>query len=58
MSFLVTRPEIPVPLSRVMSMLCSFAIFRTTGDDFVRRRSASVAGRTGGRAATPLSASP
>ena len=32
MSFLVTRPEIPVPFSCAMSMPCSFAILRTSGD--------------------------
>src|SRR4051812_14253308 len=42
MSFFVTRPEMPVPLSWAMSMACSFAIARTTGELFVRRRSATV----------------
>src|SRR5918994_8001125 len=34
MSFLVTRPEMPVPGIPLMSTLCSAAIFRTGGDDF------------------------
>src|SRR6185436_12722899 len=47
MSFFVTRPEMPVPFSRVMSMLFALAILRTTGEDLMRRRSASVCGTTG-----------
>ena len=43
MSFFVTRPEMPVPFSCVMSTPCSFAILRTSGDERVRRRSSSVA---------------
>src|SRR5690242_3024560 len=42
MSFLVTRPLRPVPSSLEMSTLCSWAIFRTRGLDFVRRRSSAV----------------
>ena len=38
-SFLVTRPEIPLPLNAVMSTPCSAAIRLTSGDDFVRSRS-------------------
>ena len=33
MSFLVTRPLMPVPLIWRMSTLCSFAIRRTSGDE-------------------------
>src|SRR5579864_7452730 len=47
MSFLVTRPEIPVPARAVMSTPCAFAIVRTRGEDRVRRRSARVTGRAG-----------
>src|SRR3954447_8305938 len=39
MSFFVTRPEMPEPLICAMSTSFSFAILRTSGDDFVRRRS-------------------
>jgi hypothetical protein len=42
MSCLVTRPEIPVPGTRLMSTLCSAAILRTTGDDRVWRSSSAV----------------
>src|ERR1043165_2675186 len=42
MSFLVTRPLRPVPSSLEMSTLCSWAILRTRGLDFVRRRSSTV----------------
>jgi hypothetical protein len=38
----VTRPEVPVPSSRVMSMLCSAAILRTRGLERVRRSSSAV----------------
>ena len=48
MSFFVTRPLMPVPCSAVMSTPCSAAIFRTTGDDFVRRRSSTVVGPVAG----------
>src|SRR6185503_5512354 len=41
MSFLVTRPLRPVPSSFEMSTLCSWAILRTSGLDFVRRRSST-----------------
>ncbi len=41
MSFLVTRPEIPVPESEAMSTPCSAAIFLTTGEERVRSRSSS-----------------
>ncbi len=44
MSFLVTRPETPLPLRREMSMPCSAAIRRTSGVERVRRRSSRVAG--------------
>src|SRR5207302_2790013 len=43
MSFFVTRPETPVPSSWVVSTLFSLAILRTSGDDFVRRRSSNEA---------------
>src|SRR5207237_1266362 len=43
MSFLVTRPLMPVPSSCLMSMPCSSAILRTSGLDFVRRNSSAVA---------------
>src|SRR6185503_12995202 len=42
MSFLVTRPLRPVPSSFEMSTLCSCAILRTRGLDFVRRSSSAV----------------
>src|SRR5688572_29984487 len=42
MSFLVTRPLMPVPSSLEMSTPCSWAIFRTSGLDFVLRKSAAV----------------
>ena len=42
MSFFVTRPEMPVPVMRLMSTLCSFAIFLTSGEDRCRT-SSSVA---------------
>jgi hypothetical protein len=42
MSFFVTRPEMPVPWMRLMSTLCSFAIFLTSGEDRCRA-SSSVA---------------
>src|SRR5215203_2921596 len=37
MSCFVTRPPMPEPCSARMSMWCSFAIFRTRGDDLARR---------------------
>ena len=43
MSFFVTRPLTPVPGIREMSMLCSWAILRTTGDDRTRRSSSTEA---------------
>jgi hypothetical protein len=43
MSFLVTRPLRPVPSSCEISTPCSCAILRTSGLDFVRRRSSAVA---------------
>ena len=43
MSFLVTRPLMPVPSSCLISTPCSSAIFRTSGLDFVRRKSSAVA---------------
>src|SRR4051812_48418602 len=46
MSFLVTRPLIPVPSRREMSMPCSRAILRTSGLDFVRRNSSAVCSRS------------
>src|SRR5690349_5096731 len=42
MSFFVTRPLTPVPSSFEISTPCSWAIFRTSGLDFVRRRSSTV----------------
>src|SRR5881275_665720 len=42
MSFLVTRPDAPVPSSCEMSMPCSRAMLRTKGLDFVRRNSSTV----------------
>src|SRR5215204_4151503 len=42
MSFLVTRPLIPVPSSFEMSTPCSSAILRTRGLDLVRRRSSTL----------------
>src|SRR5687767_2309889 len=39
MSLLVTLPEMPVPGTPVISTPCSAAIFRTSGEDFVRKRS-------------------
>src|SRR5262245_10020663 len=48
MSRFVTRPEIPVPLSAVMSRPRSFAIRRTTGEDRWRRSSA-IEGEAGPR---------
>src|SRR5262245_29073005 len=41
MSVLVTRPLIPVPWIPEMSMLCSWAILRTTGEERTRRRSST-----------------
>src|SRR5688572_28402629 len=41
MSFLVTRPESPVPGIVLMSTLCSAAILRTNGVDLRCRRSSS-----------------
>src|SRR5438876_11761501 len=41
MSFFVTRPETPDPWICEMSTLFSAAILRTSGEDFVRRRSSS-----------------
>src|SRR5258708_29885151 len=46
MSFLVTRPLIPVPSSCWISMLCCEAILRTSGRDLVRRNSSAVAPST------------
>src|SRR5690348_10236770 len=68
MSFFVTRPETPEPWICEMSTLFSAAILRTSGDDFVRRRSssdatfsvcfgASGAGAGGGGGATVLGCS-
>src|SRR5947209_12827937 len=45
MSFFVTRPLIPVPSSREMSMPCSLAMLRTSGLDLVRRNSSAVCSR-------------
>src|SRR6267142_848574 len=42
MSCFVTRPAYPLPGMREMSTLCSAAIFRTSGVDFVRRRCSAV----------------
>src|SRR5688500_13848373 len=42
MSFLVTRPLMPVPSSLEISTPCSWAILRTSGLDLVRRRSSEV----------------
>ncbi len=39
MSRLVTRPEIPVPVSLAMSMPWALAMLRTSGEERVRRRS-------------------
>src|SRR5215207_1453888 len=39
MSRFVTRPAIPLPCIVAISTPCSAAIFRTSGDDFVRTRS-------------------
>ena len=39
MSFLVTRPLMPVPSMREMSTPCSSAILRTTGEERTRRSS-------------------
>src|SRR5262249_5561977 len=39
--FFVTRPAIPEPLSALISIPCSAAIRRTSGEDLVRRRSSS-----------------
>src|SRR3954453_6092522 len=44
MSFLVTRPDSPVPWMALMSTLCSAAILRTTGVDFRRSRSSTLSG--------------
>src|SRR5260221_14099624 len=41
-SFRVTRPLIPVAERLAMLMPCSVAILRTSGLDFVRRRSSTV----------------
>src|SRR5438046_4038504 len=41
MSLLVTLPAIPDPCIPAISTPCSAAIFRTSGDDLVRRRSSS-----------------
>src|SRR6185295_6710015 len=49
MSFLVTRPLMPVPSSPAISTPCSSAIRRTSGLDLVRRSSSAV------RAELPLS---
>ena len=56
MSSLVTRPAMPVPWICEMSTLCSFAIFRTSGDERCRRRVLDrlIAGvRLDGAAAAP-----
>jgi hypothetical protein len=47
MSFFVTRPLRPVPSSFEMSTLCSWAILRTSGLDFVRRSSSAVVAAVG-----------
>ena len=47
MSCLVTRPPIPVPAMSRMSSWCSAAIFRTTGDERVRRSSSAVISERG-----------
>ena len=47
MSFFVTRPARPLPLKPVSSIPCSAAIFRTSGDDFVRSRSSNEPGVDG-----------
>src|SRR6185503_14426177 len=47
MSSFVTRPDIPVPFSFEMSMPCSFAILRTSGEERTRRRSSRVDGAAG-----------
>jgi hypothetical protein len=39
MSRLVTRPAMPLPCRFEISMPCSAAILRTSGDDLVRSRS-------------------
>src|SRR5207237_10107307 len=41
MSRLVTRPATPEPCSEAMFTPCSAAIFRTSGEDFVRTRSSN-----------------
>src|SRR5262245_37670961 len=48
MSFFVTRPEIPVPVSEAMSTLFSCAIRRTSGEERVRIRSSREAAPVGG----------
>src|SRR5690349_23053465 len=58
MSFLVTRPEMPVPLSWAISMPCSFAMLRTTGDDFVRRRDSKSFAGSGGAGGAGAAFSP
>src|SRR5215831_18618401 len=40
-SFFVTRPAMPLPLNALSSTPCSAAMRRTSGEDFVRRRSSS-----------------
>jgi hypothetical protein len=50
MSSLVTRPWRPVPGTWCTSTLCSAAILRTSGVDFVRSRSSSVCGPSPGGA--------
>src|SRR6185436_1178227 len=47
-SFLVTRPEMPLPWSVAMSTLASLAMRRTSGEDRVRMRSSNVPGRADG----------
>src|SRR3954464_5963979 len=51
MSSRVTRPPIPVPRICVMSMLCSFAILRTRGDERCRIASPTLSSRRGPLAA-------
>src|ERR1041384_7613465 len=53
MSFLVTRPDAPVPSSCEMSMPCSRAMLRTSGLDLVRRNSSTVCAPPAPRGCAP-----
>ncbi len=58
MSFLVTRPPVPVPGTRAMSTWCSLAMRRTRGDDRWRSRptGATASAAAGSEASTDAAA--